>query len=782
MSIQLLLVLLVCCSSRNGVAFVQQYGNRNALGIRFNLKNNAGGSRLPTPSWPTKIRSQSLRQQAEEEVTKLTSSSSSLGAEASRLQEQAQKMRLEAQKLDMALTSKKIEALEAKINNPNWLAKHPDEASQLMTQLQLLQDRLLGKTTTTMSTATATTAKSSLSRFFPPAVSSSASSVQEPSSLSQTTKTATRRTSSSDQTNSDNEDKEDTATTTTNNFPTNQNPLAGFDDEDLKAFVPVAKAIDERMSNGTMEERREAFRSAPELQEYFQKKIQSLLIEPMQEMQRLEELKREYLESTSKREKESLKRQLDKLERLVEEEGIFVYSDSIFCKELPQLSDQEINERLQAVGALPETLQSLYKHRVGVEETDEIRLAIEVEHYGPQLQLLEQIKLVDPIPEDMRVEFVRGYTSMPVSVQGFFVKSQGLEITNDPRIDDPTTTAIPTAEDVLKELERTWNKDETWSPVLRLVEEANAKILQEPTEYEDIEFVDRSRFLQEFFPAIANMEDISPDIADVEQFVLEILLDKTIKKAFMVSSKPERVVGGYYIRGTNRLEQNEEGGMESSASDQLVQRIQARLDASSSLRDKLEFFYILDPSPLSDEDIEMENTINPILLVTAKNRDRMYDTAAPFTKGGISLLGAFSSVLFSMGACALNPALSDRFTASLDAAAEGTLDLQWLADLALPTVFAITAIQLAHELAHRIVGWKDKVRFFPQMVQLDSLLSSILVFNWSGVSSRMPPFLFLKLLVSIHFTSLMSECQISFLALPLASWVPLQRFDLHLPI
>ena len=67
--------------------------------------------------------------------------------------------------------------------------------------------------------------------------------------------------------------------------------------------------------------------------------------------------------------------------------------------------------------------------------------------------------------------------------------------------------------------------------------------------------------------------------------------------------------------------------------------------------------------------------------------------------------------MFSVGACALNPSISDRFEAALDSAtATGVLDLQWLSDLSLPLFTALIGIQLAHELAHRAVALYYKVR------------------------------------------------------------------------
>jgi hypothetical protein len=70
-----------------------------------------------------------------------------------------------------------------------------------------------------------------------------------------------------------------------------------------------------------------------------------------------------------------------------------------------------------------------------------------------------------------------------------------------------------------------------------------------------------------------------------------------------------------------------------------------------------------------------------------------------------------STLLFAIGSCAFNTAVAERFTATLDQAdVSGVLDLQWLISMVVPIFLSISAIQISHELAHRVVAWKDKVR------------------------------------------------------------------------
>jgi hypothetical protein len=560
-----------------------------------------------------------------------------------KMKKEAKRMRLEAEKDEAALTLKKIEAVEVKLNNKSWLAKHPDQEADLKAQLQLLNDRFLGK-------------------VIPP-IPKIIPSIKKEEATSSSVKELSPRSAKS-----------------------RVGPRAGFDDEDLELYIPVAKEIDERLPDATSAEKLEAFRTAPELQNHFQQKIQEMLVGPLEEMQELERLKTEYLDSSSTKEREMLKREIAKLEDSSDDNSAFLYSDSVHMDDLPPLTEEELKVRLEVVGALPDTLIALYKQRSGLDEDGDLRLAAEIDYFEPQTQLLEQIRFIKPLPADMREDFIRGYNMLPQSVRDHFAKNQGLNGGND-------------AVEVLKQVEKS---EGNLSPLMQIVEASNAQ--SELPEYNDIEFVDRSRFLEEFYPSIADMEGSHPEEEDVQSFASTILG----KKSFMVTSKLERVSGGYYIRGVNLFEDEEDGSK--TASDKLVGKITEKL-ASSPLADKLEFFYVFDPSPPTDEDLEFGNGDEPIIVITAKDPEKFYNLASPLTKGGVGFFGVLSTLLFTIGSCAFNTAVAERFTATLNKAdVSGVLDLQWLISMFMPIFLSISAIQIGHELAHRVVASKDKVR------------------------------------------------------------------------
>lgn len=576
----------------------------------------------------------------------------SVDDEVARLMRQAEMIRLQAEKMDLSLTLDKIRRIEAKLDNKRWLEKNPDKEIELKTQLQSLNFRLQGKDEATEDRVIPKPNKEVDSQV----ASTDATSLERKSLLSNQDSGANKRT-----------------------LP--EIPLAGFDDSDLELYIPIANDIYKMIPNATIEEKLEAFRTAPELQAHFQQKIKSMLVEPLEEMQLLESLKQKYLDSSSSKERENLKREIDRLETRVESDTFFVYSDSFYCEILEPLSKEEIALRMDAVGSLPDILISIYKQRNGLLEEDELRLAIEMDYYEPQLQLLGQAAFVDPFPDDMRESYIKGYNSLPSSVQDRFCVKNGLEIGID-------------AEQVLKKLL------DGRKPLSSLLEVAQAAS-SEPSEYNDIDFVDRSRFLEEFYPAVGRMEGEHPSQVDVDKFSSEVL----DKKMFMVTSKPERVAGGYYIRGANLLLDDEDGRL--TAADKLVAQVSKKLEASDL---DLEFFYILDPSPPTDEELEFGPVDKPLFVVTSKNPRKFYSLANPTTKTLTTACGLLTTFFFSVGACALNPSISDRFTATLESATStDVVDLQWLTDLFVPILLGTLGIQLSHELGHRLVAFKYKV-------------------------------------------------------------------------
>lgn len=677
--------------------------------------------------------------------------------EAKRLFLNAERLRLEAEQLDVNLTLQKIAVLEEKLSNDAWLKKQQEQTvKDHYEDLRRLEDKI---------SRPVSTVRNMDERI--PTTSKEVWSTSESSPAKRLF----------DKPNFSNSDDRNSRAPKNPNLP----PISGFDENDLKMYVPVAEDVTKMSPNATLDERIGLFRDAPQLQAHFKEKIQNLLLGPLEEMQELEELKEEYLASTSSKEKDALLKKIKQLEVKMDENTIGMsangffpteasskstgisYSNSILLppETLPSLTETELEERLQAIKALPDILVAVYLQRNGLynlpvafstinlevetggidvnmnivnisanntndknsEENntetsgvgvgnevsfdlyENLKLAIQLDYYDLQLQLLNQALGIHPMPEEVRLEYSEAFRSLPAPVRARYV-TENLGI-------DTLETAILVSENkqdierVAEEIITCFNK-ESCSPFnLSLNGESNKRSEKPivPLEYNDVEFIDRSRYLEEFMPSVALLEDHRPSPEEIDLFVADCLTVSG-RKLFMVTSKPERVIGGYYVRGTNQLRFDENNS--TSANDRLVQEVYQHLENHPTLKDKIEFFYILDPSPPSDEDVELEVGVNPLFLVTAHNPQVMYGISSPLTKTAVSISGLVFTFMFSLGSCVLNPKINANLQNSLDILttnpASAHVDLQWFSDLCLPLYFSFLGILFAHEMGHRLVA------------------------------------------------------------------------------
>jgi hypothetical protein len=853
----LLFALLLLVSTKMAVveAFVIpggvkiiQHGTSEICGIDL-MRRTTRTTKLPktfSSSYLFHLRSvQQDQQQDQEQET----SNDNATTEYERLLLEATKMRLEAEKMDIDLTLKKITILEDKLSNDVWLKKQNGQTvKDLYEQLRRLQMKIDGDFDTNGSPSPLVTIGNKKQND--DETSSSLSSTSSSSSISTTSiNDDVKDNPNNDLANGskgdddivvvEKEKKYSSSSSSSSNNNRNVPPIAGFDNEDLKLYVPVAEDVNRMAPDSSLEERMVLFRDAPELQAHFKEKIQKLLLGPLEEMQELENYKQQYFDSSSSREREALLKQIKRLEKKQEDNNIsigsgddaasiaanndnnsgFGFSDKIYIppEDLPILLDGELEERYETIKALPDILVAVYLQRNGLynlpvalntinvdigrggigfnmsianktsttttstsenddKDEDEVnkklnevdtvgedqsttttavsdntntdtssfdlttaavsdndtdasssfdlyenlKLAIQLDYYDLQIQLLDQARDIQPMTDELRMDFSLAFRSLPVDVRKRFV-------VNNLRIDKFTDSVLTSNED--NDIEEILNEilkpDDIISPFMQfgslfdqkakknvLVvgngDEGGGQIQPERPEYNDVEFVDRSRYLEEFFPSVALLEDQRPTQEDVDIFVTECL-----SKPFMVTSKPERVIGGYYIRGTNQvLNNNKNKDTTTTPTDMLVQEVYKRLQNQPSIKDKIEFYYILDPSPPTDEEMELEVDSNPVFLVTTKDPDTMYNLSLPWTKSIVTISGLVSTFLFSVGSCVLNPKINDGIEKALDnASTSGFIDIQWFYDLCLPLYFSLLGILFAHELGHRIAASIHKVNY-----------------------------------------------------------------------
>jgi hypothetical protein len=494
-----------------------------------------------------------------------------------KLKAQAEQMRLEAEDLDMQLTLHKISRLEAKLAKKRM---KPVELDAFELELEQLQRKLTGQPAPVKTIGI------------------------EKLNAGNKKKSRSSQTETTENTFLEN---------STSVLPPSQSlpelsPIQGFDNADLAIYLPIGLALETSMPNATLEEKIEAFRAHPALQSNLQEHIIQSLVEPMRDIQQLEDLEHQYLYSTSRVEKDQIKRDMERLEKAFDEDdGPFVYVESL-DRGVPPLTQEELNERLEAIGALPQVLQALYKQLCDVKLDGDLELAVLLNHYKQQLQLLEQIQYIGSVRKDklLKAEAMSALEGLPSKVRHHIAVQCGLSDGGD-------------MDKLLLALEKGKMKSVTaWTQSQRAIYAGGSNPDEPPDlpEYNDIDFVDRSRYVTEFYPAVARLEGQHPSEECVEQFVMQVL-DRT---TYMVTSKPERVEGGYYIRGENRISDDDDGL-------KLVERIQQRL--SPELEAKVAWYYIPDPQPQTDEQVEMGYMDQPLILVTANNATLFYNYATP---------------------------------------------------------------------------------------------------------------------------------------------------------
>jgi hypothetical protein len=615
--------------------------------------------------------------------------STALEEEASRLRAEAERIRLEAEHMDMRLTLDKIRSMENKLSNPGWYRRQDaEQQAALELQLQSLQAKLNASNTTTNSSSTTATRITSGKR------------VERPRSRPSTFTTAL---TPSPHTPCQREVIE----------PIPANPLNGFEAEDLELYLPVALDVERTMPNASLSEQVVAFQRRPELQEHFQRKIQEVILDPIQELQRMRDLRSRYLDSTSDVERSQLKRDMERLDRLSSSlEDRLVYSDTIYLSLLAPLSDEELGQRKAAISELPHLLQELYRRRCGVTEQDDDprengeqesnELAILLEYYEPQLDLLEQVQMLKPLSAEQRLDVKRALRSLPPPVRRFLAV-QELGIDGEEYREDPDETEF---EVLIEALE---NGGSSLNGLLNFESDSfEDEIVWNPSDsaksaryFNDIDFVDRSRYVTEFYPTVAAMESNHPATQLAEDFCTQVL---DSRRTFMVRTKPERVAGGYFIRGENLIPEDESTGHK------LVELIRSKLDEDSNsyLKEKLEFFHIPDPAPLSDEQVELGAGDQPLILLTTNSPGDLYPESSPMVKIAISGLGLCSIAIFAGIVCSLQPATQERVIAAYNS---GNMDaMPWFWVNTATVLGSSLAIVFIHECAHRVVSWIDKAR------------------------------------------------------------------------
>jgi len=214
-------------------------------------------------------------------------------------------------------------------------------------------------------------------------------------------------------------------------------------------------------------------------------------------------------------------------------------------------------------------------------------------------------------------------------------------------------------------------------------------------------------YMTEIMPEFTRNLKSIPKRSDVDTFFAKALG----KNTFNPVQKPEAVPGGFIIWGDNRLVKSDlllsDDG--TTSSDDLVDALHESME-KEDLLDRLQVFYMMDPTAgrLKDK-MNQNNYGGPVLFVTGPNIAP--DTRA-LAKPLISLLGVASTLGFSIFLYFGKGAVNNIEGLVSDANAGF-----WLQDSLTPLLFSIFLPQLAHEISHQVIAFKDEFKIgFPTIV------------------------------------------------------------------
>ena len=206
----------------------------------------------------------------------------------------------------------------------------------------------------------------------------------------------------------------------------------------------------------------------------------------------------------------------------------------------------------------------------------------------------------------------------------------------------------------------------------------------------DPTFIERNAFVNSLLPECTRKFPLEEELAS--NFTKILGMD-----TFNPSGKAESVPGGCIVRGENRVKSQE--GRDDG--DLLIEAIDKKL-SGSDLAKRVNYYYILDPTPASGEDILNEEDEMPVLLIT--NSDIAPSTDV-WVKPLVTLIALASVAGFAMGTFAMN----NDVVSQVERVAEEGGDLNWLVDLSLPVGVGVLGVQLVHEMGHWVVALKDGV-------------------------------------------------------------------------
>ena len=599
--------------------------------------------------------------------------------QAQMLRTQAERTRLEAEKMDIMLTLEKIQKLEVELekvqssstrNNSSYSNSSKDTSiivneDDIRKQIQTLKKKLNTSTTTSSTNTTSTT----------------------------TTNTATTATTTNTATNTNNEKLSSIKTTT------DVDTVVRSIIEDVKkpststttsstTTSPPSTTI---LSKEEIESRIQKFNNAPNFMKELVVNAAGMEMENLNMTAliiKMEKDERTYYNNIQPSSIVEDKTENDKQQQQQQP--------------MPTFTQEQIDEVMEAVKLVPQFVKNMYGDDIKNNDTAIALLMLEEEWREGRIVEMPEItqQMIDNKLEEVKwvPQFLRGENDTELALE--LIK---MDFKNNPK---------KFRDEVLGATEESSNKEDNDMSKLEGVDKSSSstsskgggffspRLFGDSSSQSQEEKSAKDQMVEQLFPKTTRREGEEPSEKDLKVALVDVFAkDNT----WSPTGQPEQVPGGYIIRGITKYESGKD----------LIEAIDTNLEAAN-LADKMAVFYVFDPTPVTEEQMEGGER-PPVLFITGS---KVVRDAQPILRSIISSLALGTVWYTSLVPYLLNDKymkMADEQLALADASMPANLD--FLNDLSFPLFATLIGIQVAHEIAHSIVAKVNGLNIsFPTLV------------------------------------------------------------------
>ena len=389
-----------------------------------------------------------------------------------------------------------------------------------------------------------------------------------------------------------------------------------------------------------------------------------------------------------------LKRQIQALANRVDPSLLSSFDTLFNDKDVSKVSEQQVQSNSENSNSVDEervtTQTNLYANRTIKATITEEELTAAVEYYTSLPKPMRQAlaKSID-LDETM--------AAPAIIVLGLHELSDSLSTT---KLQSLYKQELNSSKDLIVDMKSISDKNTPFGkPVLKEPDDPFNPFRQpDATNMEEV-----NSMVENFLPRQTRKEGTVPTQPEVEVFTTQVL-GKVGKDTWSQSGPPEKISGGYLIRGSMASKLKNDG-------DALIAKLDEAIEdlIPSAWSEKYQVSYMTDPTP---QMLEFEEDLNgaAVLIVHSKDMSPEQNTLLSTGASSISLFLAF---VFAIGIFGQNDIIMQRLQSD-----QGQLDydLTWFNQLVSPFLIAIGITQASHEVAHLAVAKKEGFKITPPTI------------------------------------------------------------------